>query len=270
MARAGLLARTLVSRQWWWVTLLVLAIMAVLARLGFWQLDRLAERRAANAQLAAALESAPIDLNSEIAAYEAIAPAEVNEDLANRDVSMAGAFDFDNQFILKLQNWGGIAGVHLITPFVLEGQNAVVLVDQGWISDAEYEAGRIYGESTGPQSVEGYVALTETIRRRTAEAAVPVIAANELYRVDIAAIQEKLPYPLAPFYVKLPQAEGSPPNLPIGTPKEADLSEGPHLSYAAQWFIFSLGLGIGYVVFVNRRLPAQAGADGPPESAQLN
>jgi surfeit locus 1 family protein len=244
--------------------------MAVLARLGFWQLDRLAERRTANAQLMAALESAPIDLNAEIAAYEAVAPDAVAEDLANRDVTMSGAFDFDDQLILKLQNWGGIAGVHLITPFVLEGENVAVLVDRGWISDVEYEAGRAYDEDSRPQTIEGYIALTETIRRRTAEAAVPVIAANELYRVDVAAIQERLPYPLAPFYVKLPQAEGSPPNLPIGAPKEVDLSEGPHLSYAVQWFIFSLGLGIGYVVFVNRRLSSQATSSGPPESAQLN
>ena len=46
--------------------------------------------------------------------------------------------------------------------------------------------------------------------------------------------------------------------------KEIDLSEGPHLSYAMQWFIFSLGLGIGYVVFVRRSLLNSAPEpDGP-------
>jgi cytochrome oxidase assembly protein ShyY1 len=58
------LLRALVGRRWRWVTLAVLALMLVLARLGIWQLDRLAERRAANAQLAAALSAAPIDLNT--------------------------------------------------------------------------------------------------------------------------------------------------------------------------------------------------------------
>ena len=50
----GELGRTLFSRRWWWVTLIVLVLMAVFARLGFWQLDRLEQRRAANAQLIAA------------------------------------------------------------------------------------------------------------------------------------------------------------------------------------------------------------------------
>ena len=45
----GELGRALISRQWWWVTLVVLALMALFARLGIWQLDRLEQRQAANA-----------------------------------------------------------------------------------------------------------------------------------------------------------------------------------------------------------------------------
>ena len=66
MKRAGRVARELISRRWLWITLVVLALMTLLARLGFWQLDRLEQRRTANAQLMAALESAPIALNDQI------------------------------------------------------------------------------------------------------------------------------------------------------------------------------------------------------------
>jgi surfeit locus 1 family protein len=263
MERAGELGRALVGRRWWWTTLLVVALMILLARLGVWQLDRLAQRRAANAQLMAALESPPIDLNREIAAYAAVAPGEAPPDLADRDVTARGAFDFDHGFILKLQSWQGQSGVHLITPFVLEGSDVAVLVDRGWIPDAEYAAGHTY-EDGAADTVAGFIALTETIRRRTAEAVVPVSPADEIFRVDVAALAEELPYDVAPFYVKA----GGPADtmrLPIPAEKEIDLSEGPHLSYAIQWFIFSLGLGIGYVIFVNRSLaPAPA---GPPEAA---
>ena len=247
-------ARALVSRRWWWVTLIVAAMMIGLARLGIWQLDRLAERRQANAQLLAALESAPIDLNATIAEYTTVAPGDAGSDLANRDVTMTGAYDFANQRILKLQNWEGRAGVHLITPFILDGSNVAVLVDRGWIPDAEYEAGNLFTAAEGRQTVTGYVALTETISRRTAEAAVPASPGDELFRVDIAAIGEELPHRLAPFYIKEEPPAGGSAELPIRIAKEVDLSEGPHLSYAMQWFIFSLGLGIGYVVFVRRSL----------------
>ena len=82
MARAGEVARALVSRRWLWVTLTVLAMMALLARLGIWQLDRLEQRRAANAQLLEAIESAPIDLNAEFRSYADLTPATVPAVLA--------------------------------------------------------------------------------------------------------------------------------------------------------------------------------------------
>lgn len=266
MNRLALLARALVSRRWWWVTLLVLALMAVLARLGFWQLARLEERRAANMQLAAALASAPIPLNDELTLYSGARPDQVPEDLANRDVLMVGTYDFDQQRILKLQSWNGQPGVHLITPLVLEeardsGESPqAVLVDRGWIPDAEREAGHAFESGGEAQTVRGYIALTETISRRTAEAVVPVTPGDELFRVDIAAIQNEMPYRLAPFYVKAAPPQGTDQSLPIEVPKEVDLSEGPHLSYAAQWFIFSLGLGIGYLVLVYRSLSPQSKA----------
>jgi len=266
MTNAGTLARTLVGRRWWWVTLFVLALMALLARLGVWQLDRLEQRRAANAQLLAAIESAPIELNREIAAYIDTVPGETPTDMANRDVVVSGVYDFAEQRILKLQSWDGQAGVHLITPFRLDGMDTAILVDRGWIPDAEYEVGHSFDEADGLLTIEGYIALTETISRRTADAIVPVDPGLELFRIDIAALTEYMPYRLAPFYVKLAAPEGAPAALPIPVPKEIDLSEGPHLDYAFQWFIFSVGLGIAYVIYVNRWLKMQA-AGQPREHA---
>ncbi len=258
--------RALFSRRWWWVTLVVLALMGVLARLGVWQLDRLAQRRAANAQLTAALAAPPIPLNERWADYAGLAPADVPEDLANRDVTLTGVYDFDHQLVVKLQTMDGQPGVHLVTPLVLDN-GAALLVDRGWIPDAEYAAGRRFDSAAGPQTVAGYVALTETIRRRTAEAVVPTSPNNEVFRVDIAALQEEMPYPLAPFYVKVaPTGDNA---LPVEIAKEIDLSEGPHLGYAIQWFIFSLGLGAGYVLFVNRsrRQDVAAAVPRPPAAA---
>lgn len=260
MAFAGEVVRTLFSRKWWWVTLFVIALMALFARLGFWQLDRLAQRRAANAQLIAAIESAPIDLNADAGTYASLSPGEVPADLANYDAFASGHYDFDNQRVLKLQNWSGRAGVNLITPFVLDGTDLAVLVDRGWIPDAEYAAGNDFAEGTGTQSIDGYVALTETLLRRTAESVVPADTGIELFRVDIAAIQEGMPYTLLPFYVRLTPPEGENTTLPIPVAKEVDLSEGPHLDYAFQWFIFSFGLGIAYVVYIIRRIRMEKAA----------
>jgi cytochrome oxidase assembly protein ShyY1 len=78
------LLRALVGRRWRWVTLAVLALMLVLARLGLWQLDRLAERRAANANWRRRCRRA-IDLNAALDAYGRLRRTNA-DDLANRDV----------------------------------------------------------------------------------------------------------------------------------------------------------------------------------------
>lgn len=255
MNRAAQLARTLFNRRWWWVTLLVIAMMILLARLGVWQLDRLAQRRAANAALVAALNQPPIPLNDDTATMRAYAPRDVPPDLADREVMVSGTYAYEDQLIVKLQPWQGQPGVHLITPLRIEGSDAAVLVDRGWIPDSEYEAGHRFDDRSGSVTVKGYIALTETLRRGVAvDPVTSGIGGDEVYRVDIAAIQDELPYPLLPFYVKESPPEAGDGELPLATPREIDLSEGPHLSYAIQWFIFSVGLGVAYVIFVNRSL----------------
>jgi surfeit locus 1 family protein len=248
---------TLFSRRWWWVTLLVLALMALLARLGVWQLDRLQQRRANNAILVAALAQPPLELGVDSL------PPDVSS-LKDRRLHASGRFDFARQVGLRAQNWQGRAGIHLITPLVLstgetDDDSPAVLVDRGWIPevDANPQAWSRY-DDLGVETVEGVVALTEELRNPDAggESEGPQ---DLWYRVDITGIQAQMPYELLPFYVvQGPETTAVNAEPPLRALPEVDLSEGPHLGYAVQWFIFSLGLGIAYLAFVRRQsLPAQ-------------
>jgi surfeit locus 1 family protein len=237
------LLKTIFSRRWWWVTLLVLIVMLILARLGFWQLDRLQQKRAANAQVAAALDAAPIDLNS----------VDIPQDLErlnNRLASGRGIFDNDQQVLLKLQNWGYRAGVNLITPLVFADGETAVLVDRGWIpdTDAGLEARSAFDVS-GEVSIDGYIALSQGLRNQSR--VTPEGRQTEFYRVDIPAIQSQMPYELLPFYI-IQSPQNNNEQLPYRLERQTELSEGNHLSYAMQWFIFSIGLGVAYLVFVFR------------------
>ena len=202
-------ARALVGRRWRWVTVAVVAIMLVLARLGVWQLDRLAERRAANAQLMAVLTSSTIFVNDDLTALAGQPPADVAPGLANRDVFLEGEYDFAAQRILVLQNYQDQPGVHLITPLVLDS-GAAVLVDRGWIPDEEYQAGHLFADAAGPQPVSGYIALTETLRRRAANTEAATPPSDEICLVDVAALAGDVPYPLVPYYVKRSRTRRSP------------------------------------------------------------
>ena len=60
-----MLLRKMFQRKWLILTLLVFAGIALCIRLGIWQLDRLDQRRAFNAQFESARAQPALDLNQE-------------------------------------------------------------------------------------------------------------------------------------------------------------------------------------------------------------
>lgn len=239
------LLKTLFNRQWAWVTCVVILGMLVLGRLGIWQLDRLQQRRASNALLIAAMDAQPFELTS------APLPSDLTS-LKNHFVTVNGRYDFANQVLVLLQTWNGSTGANLLTPMVLDDGQTAVLVNRGWIPDAEL-GNLSQFDTPDTTSVKGYIALSETLSRQTTAPKLGL----EWYRVDITGLQKQMPYRLLPVYV----IQSSPPEanteLPYHYEREIDLSEGPHMSYAMQWFAFMTMLGVGYVFFVyNRMSPA--------------
>lgn len=232
----------LLSRQWLLATLLVLAGLGVLVRLGFWQLDRLAQRQARNAHITQQLALPPLPLTGS----ESL-PA----DLATLDIRQAvatGEFDFARQVALKAQTWQGAPGIHLITPLLLPSGEAV-LVDRGWLP-FDQSAPENWAQFGEPAAVRGFIQPSQTAADATVETAAPQ---QEWYRVDIEAIQAQLPYPLLPVYlVQTPVEASTTDTLPYRAAPTFDLSDGPHLGYAIQWFLFALILGSGYIYFVQK------------------
>jgi len=173
----------------------------------------------------------------------------------NRLATATGQYDFAEERILLLQSWQGRPGVALVTPLLIEGMatqsggDVAVLVHRGWVPQAEYEAGQLgsYQTETGVVQVDGYLALSRPGRGDS-----PEVAPQEIYRIDLAAMEAALPYELLPvILVQSPTGEFE-LEPPLHAAREVDLSEGPHLSYAWQWFIFCVLTGGLYLVFVRR------------------
>jgi surfeit locus 1 family protein len=246
---------TFFNRQWWWTTLLVLLCMAILVRLGLWQLDRLEQRRAYNADVVAKLALPPISLNDEDL------PADL-DGLKNRSATVQGAYDFSQQVALLHQHWMNTPGFHLVTPLVMDDgarsgdlRPRAVLVDRGWLPAGELapENWSLY-DLVGASSVTGYIKLTQSLAGSEDAGQTLEAPQAEWYRVDVEAIEAQLPYELLPVYLQqAPPSDGS-AKLPFRGELEPDLSDGPHLSYAIQWFIFAAILALGYVLFVGKRV----------------
>ena len=242
--------RVLFSRQYWWATLVVIFGMIVLARLGIWQLDRLEQRKARNVEIARQLELPPLSLTGE---------AMLGDDLIglkNRRATARGEFDFSHQMALLYQNLHDTPGIHLITPLVIEGSSQAVLVDRGWVPvDQAAQENWPQFDEPGPVSVTGFIRLSETLPARSGDASQSQVARpqSDWYRVDIKAIQGQAPYDLLPVYILQAPPEGRDITLPYEVEPGFDLSNGPHLGYAIQWFLFALILGIIYISYINKK-----------------
>jgi hypothetical protein len=117
------------------------------------------------------------------------------------------------------------------------------------VPQTEYEAGQLgsYQTETGMVQVAGYLALGQPGRGDS-----PEVAPHEIYRIDLDAMGAALPYELLPVVLVESPAQAVALEPPLHAAREIDLSEGPHLSYAWQWFIFSVLTGGLYLVFVRR------------------
>ena len=225
----------------------VVAITAVFVRLGFWQLDRLDERRATNAVAESHLGQPPQDFDE----LTGEAGVELN-DLEYRRTTTSGVFDVENEVLIRSQVYLGAAGFHVITPLI-KSDGAVVLVNRGWVPLGLDEvpvgqASPIVANDTS--RVDGWVHLSQL-----RPALGPVDDAGKdlavLSRVDIDRIQQQVDYPLEPIYV-IQEREGE-PDLPVPLAAPSFEDEGPHLGYAIQWFGFALILAVGSILLARRQ-----------------
>ncbi len=270
------MVKALFSRRYILITLLVIAAMAVMARLGVWQLERREQRIARNADLVAKLEAAPVSLNE--AALAATWPLpEDRSAVRNVQAEAAGEYDFANQMLLVQQNYRDMPGAHLVVPLVLAGTDQAVLVDRGWIPFDEVQSGhwQQYDDPHGPVTISGRVQPSQILPSRAAEQAgsnpaPPQQPEEEWYRIDIDAIQGQVPYQLLPVY--LLEAPGPQGNiaLPYRIEPEVDLSEGPHLGYALQWFAFAIVAGVVYIGALRSRLHREQDDGETADSADLS
>lgn len=244
--------RLLFSRRYWWQTVIVLLAMAVMAGLGQWQLARLEQRRAANALLLEKFQAEPLRITGP-------ALPESPDALQDRLAEVTGVYDFDRQIAVQGQFSEGEPGHWLITPLRIQGSEAALLVNRGWIPAAAGESGEWATFDEAPaQSVQGYVQRSRKMPDGSSSA-LPADTRKGWWRVDVEAIQSQMPYSLLPVYLQAAPDDSRPRSeLPRRLPVDFDLSEGSHLSYALQWYAFALIAGIVYVVVLRRR-EAEAG-----------
>jgi len=252
----------LLRPKWIAFHLLVFCSVALMIWLGFWQLRRLDERQAFNAVVEARIDEAPVPLD------ELLTTADDPTDLEWRQVTMSGVFQ-PRQILWFNRSQDGLAGDNILA--ALDERVAVVIVNRGFVP--------LGAEASAPPG--GVVDVLGRIRIPAARQLGGLTDSTEgpdveVRRIDLAQLDAQVDGDVAPFYVDL---IGSVPNVsdadPVPVPPPT-LDQGPHLSYAVQWFIFAGAVLLGWVLAVRRSIAThrrrtaavtdERGEPAPPDS----
>ena len=102
---------------------LIVATLALLISLGFWQLDRANEKRAIEDQIA----------NANSFDVELVTSVEFLKDREYYHVRLQGSYVGDKQFVYDNQIVDQVSGYYVLTPLVLKGDSKAVLINRGFI-----------------------------------------------------------------------------------------------------------------------------------------
>jgi surfeit locus 1 family protein len=241
-----------------------LVTAAICVRLGVWQLQRLAERRDVNAVTAASLARPPID----------VAALAADSTPVGRRVLLRGAYDFEHELVLVNRSREGAPGVNLLTPLRVPGRDTAVMVNRGWIYSPD---GASIDRTAWPEPREAsgiaYVVWPGGSASNGADG-MRIDSTRRVLRADPRRIAGALPYPVAPYHLVL-LGDSSDARAGYGTAVATDgttpvrlslppLDEGPHKSYAIQWFCFAAIAVVGVSVLIRQDTAGRRGARGPP------
>lgn len=231
--------------KWIAFHLVVLFGFVALFNLGLWQLRRLDERQSFNAVVEQrfAERTVPLaDVLPDGIINRSEQSAEIASEVEWRAVTVSGTYLPDHALRVVNRSQNGRAGDNLVVPLLLD-DGRVLLVNRGFVplvvDDPELPA----------LSVEVTGRLHPSQQRSLLGAKDPSEGVlTEVQRLDLSRLDPQIPGDLLPVYLDL--LESQPAEIP-GLPEPVispDLTEGNHLSYAIQWFTFSLAVIAGWIV----------------------
>lgn len=254
--------RFVLTRQWVCLTLVTLALIPAMIKLGFWQFHRHEHRVAQNELIAANLRAKPAPVTEVTSPGHQVPRADFW-----RTVTATGAYDSAHEVVVRMRTSADDkVGFHVVTPLVL-ADGRVVLVNRGWVpgGDDPRAYPPVPAAPSGEVTVTGRLKADETsggsgIKDRKG------LPDRQVMLINSAQQAEYLGRPVLGGYLEL---DGPAPSggSPEAVPEPDHDSIGPHMAYAVQWWLFAAAVPVGWLVLVRREKrerEEEAAAAGEP------
>ncbi len=217
------------------MTLLVAALLPLTVSLGFWQIDRGAQKRAIEDARLASYGALPVD------------EAHLMDAPAFSSARVEGRYDGERQFLVDNRSQRGLAGYVVVTPFDSVGGRRL-LVDRGWVA-----APTSRGELPDVPPPSGVVKIVGTLWAASAATNDKSVWSDgwpkRIEQFDAGRMGEALG-DAVPMEFRLEEDQpGSLEPILLGE----EMSSTRHIGYAVQWFAMAAALVVAYVILGVRR-----------------
>ncbi|MFD7884242.1 SURF1 family protein [Streptomyces bauhiniae] len=247
--------RFLLTRQWVILTLVVIALIPTMIRLGFWQHHRYEERTARNNLVARALHADPVPVERLTSPGRTVTHGD-----KYRTVTATGTFDTAHEEVVRRRtNADDEVGFHVLTPLRLT-DGRVLLVNRGWIpaNGAQTEFPKVPAPPAGKVTITGRLKADET----TEASGIKQIAGlpdRQVMLINSADQAKRLGTQVLGGYVEqtAPEPKGDTPEQ-ISSPGKEDAPL--NYAYMIQWWLFAAAVPVGWWFLVRRELRDRAAA----------
>lgn len=249
--------RFVLTPRWIVSHVLVAALIVGCVFAGVWQLSRLDDRKAQNRLIEARSELAPVDIltmgaGGDLDPDNFVPPYDTVDWIP---VTATGQFNRPEEVLVRNRPRSGSPGRWVLTPLELGGGVAVI-VNRGWLPQAlDVDHPRPEADPpTGEVTVTGWLRPSEQASGLQVSDPVDGVLLS-VARPNIERLDQQTESTLLSVFIQLESLSenGSPleSGLPLPVPLPP-LDQGPHLSYAVQWFIFATIGFFGYPLVLSR------------------
>ncbi|KQW05790.1 sortase [Leifsonia sp. Root4] len=228
--------RFLISKRWAGYLALTVLFAVVCVFLGNWQLARRAEAQAEIHRVDNNWSAEPVPLTEALPTLESF-----DESQKWLPVVMEGSYLHDDELLVRTRPRAGMPGFEVLTPLQLP-DGTVFIVNRGWLPTGSAQD----APDVVPSAPEGTVTVVARLKAGEPSLAGRSSSGNQISTIQLNEISERLgtdnytgAYGL--MISESPEAIDPRPLAVIKPPRD----EGPHLSYAFQWYVFAIMAFIG-------------------------
>lgn len=228
--------RFLLSKRWAGYLALTVLFAVVCVFLGNWQLARRAEAQAEIHRVDTNWSAEPVPLTDALPTLDSF-----DESQKWLPVVMEGTYLQEDELLVRTRPRAGMPGFEVLTPLQL-ADGTVFIVNRGWLPTGSAQD----APDVVPSAPEGTVTVVARLKAGEPSLAGRSSSGNQISTIQLHEISDRLgtdnytgAYGL--MISESPEAIEPRPLAVIKPPRD----EGPHLSYAFQWYVFAIMAFIG-------------------------